>query len=681
MINHCYSRQSELDHSARIRNIYSHLVEILVFTVVFILLTTGAFSQVIWQTDGDTPVLERGPSGSFDTRGIWHHSVLFDGTNYHLWYTAYFNGPIGYAYSQDGISWTKHNSNPVLEKGPPGSWDDSDIVQPVVIKDDSLFKMWYLGTDGSKGRIGYATSSDGANWTKHEGNPVMDIGPAGSWESINVVPQSVHFDGTTYHLTYFGFPGPGIGYASSLDGIHWTKHADNPLFNAYNHCVVYDGTIYNLWYENGQTISYATSPNCIDWTEYAYNPVLVIPGKNLAQPEVTFDGEYFRMWYIDESSLNIQLASSKAYQHELGVYSYLGLLNSVPIYAQHINPGVEIRNIGRSDEIDVAVTCQIDSSGIRIYSDTQTVDTVRSLEGVKVAFADWTVFEPYSYNVSYVVQLANDENTSNDTLETTLEVSNLVDDFEAGMGKWQSDNKWSAQRGWGHSGRYSLHNSISGNYENNVDSWVEYEFSFDLSQLDAAHISYWTRHLIQQDHDFGYMEVSADGGQNWNQLGEAYTGLKGKWEQDSRLLTEYCGPSFEDIRIRFHFVSDSTATYRGWDIDDINIYPYEMKTTIASGESHQSIKDFELFDNYPNPFNAQTVIKYQLPQPGHAKLVVYNLLGQQINTLIDKNHDAGHFNLIWNGKDNLGQAVPSGVYFYKIQAEGFTKTKKMLLLQ
>jgi len=70
-----------------------------------------------------------------------------------------------------------------------------------------------------------------------------------------------------------------------------------------------------------------------------------------------------------------------------------------------------------------------------------------------------------------------------------------------------------------------------------------------------------------------------------------------------------------------------------------------------------------------------------LSRPGQVKLVVSNLLGQEVKTLINKNHDAGRFNLIWDGKDNLGQAVPSGVYFYRIQVEGFTETKKMLLLQ
>jgi hypothetical protein len=680
MINHCYSNQTKSHHPKGLRNFLGIVVKNLILALIFIFSTTSAFNQVIWQTEGDTSVLERGPSGSFDERGMWHHTVVFDGTTYHLWYTAYFNGPIGYAYSQDGISWTKHNSNPVLEKGPPGSWDDSDIVQPVVIKDDPLFKMWYLGTDGSKGRVGYATSTDGANWTKYAGNPVMDVGPAGSFESINVVPQSMHFDGTTYHLTYFGYPGLRIGYATSSDGINWTKNANNPVFAAHNHDLVYDGSIYNLWYEDGKTISYATSTDYSKWTKYDYNPVLAIPGKYPAQPKVLFDGEYYRMWYVDVDALNIKLATSKAYQHELGAYSYVGLLTSVPIYTQHIKPGVEIRNMGRLEETYVEVTCHIDSSGILVYADTQTVDTVRSLATRNVNFADWTVFEPCSYNVSYVVQLSNDENNSNDTLENTLEVSNLVDDFENGIRRWHSNGKWLSSTNSAHAGKFGLKSSL-GNYENNADSQIEYLYSFNLSKLNAAHISYWTRYSIQTDYDFGYIEASADSGQTWQQLGDRYTGTQVTWKEEARSLKAFCGPGFTDVRIRFHFVSDSITVRAGWFIDDVNIYPYEVQTAITREESKKPPNKFVLYDNYPNPFNSQTVIKYQLPQLGHVKLVIYNMLGQEVKTLFNSIQEVGQFNLVWDGMDNLGQAVPSGVYLYRIQAEGFTETKKMLLLQ
>ena len=91
--------------------------------------------------------------------------------------------------------------------------------------------------------------------------------------------------------------------------------------------------------------------------------------------------------------------------------------------------------------------------------------------------------------------------------------------------------------------------------------------------------------------------------------------------------------------------------------------------------------NYNLNQNYPNPFNAHTTIGYQIPKTEHAKLVVYNLLGQTIKILIDKNHQAGSYQLIWDGKDTEGNIVPSGVYFYKLESEGFSQAKKMLLLE
>jgi len=75
------------------------------------------------------------------------------------------------------------------------------------------------------------------------------------------------------------------------------------------------------------------------------------------------------------------------------------------------------------------------------------------------------------------------------------------------------------------------------------------------------------------------------------------------------------------------------------------------------------------------------MIEYQLPQPGHIRLEIYNLLGQKIRALINENQRAGYFRTIWDGKDGSGKIAPSGVYFYRLETESFSEMKKMLLLQ
>jgi len=91
--------------------------------------------------------------------------------------------------------------------------------------------------------------------------------------------------------------------------------------------------------------------------------------------------------------------------------------------------------------------------------------------------------------------------------------------------------------------------------------------------------------------------------------------------------------------------------------------------------------DFALSHNYPNPFNPVTTIRYAIPQAERVTLRVYNLLGQQVATLVDARQEAGFYAIQWDGKDAQGRRAASGVYFYRMQAGKFTRTEKMLLLK
>ncbi|MFH1457196.1 MAG: C25 family cysteine peptidase [Patescibacteria group bacterium] len=88
---------------------------------------------------------------------------------------------------------------------------------------------------------------------------------------------------------------------------------------------------------------------------------------------------------------------------------------------------------------------------------------------------------------------------------------------------------------------------------------------------------------------------------------------------------------------------------------------------------------FQLRQNYPNPFNPETNIEYQLPQQCRVKLVVYNMLGQEIRTLLNKQQEAGYFQIRWDGLDEQGHKVPSGIYLYKFEAGEYVRIKKMLM--
>ena len=101
----------------------------------------------------------------------------------------------------------------------------------------------------------------------------------------------------------------------------------------------------------------------------------------------------------------------------------------------------------------------------------------------------------------------------------------------------------------------------------------------------------------------------------------------------------------------------------------------------VSTDSHLVPEVFALHQNYPNPFNPHTNIKYDLPDSEFVKIIIYDVMGRKIRTLVNEYQDSGYRNIIWNANDDLGRLVSAGMYIYTIQAGEFRQTKKMLLLK
>jgi predicted GH43/DUF377 family glycosyl hydrolase len=235
--------------------------------------------------------------------------------------------------------WTKYEGNPVFTDS-ENSWDDGFAIGQSVIKNGNTYKMWYSGSHDifSPKSIGYATSSDGINWTRYSGNPVFE-GIAGSWDSGSVALPSVMQEGNTLHMWYLGGGGDAgtIGYATSEDGIHWKRHS-SPVFQPKEGTWYADGIfpgpvikekgVFKMWFSGafGGSLSqgslttesetgYATSPDGINWTFYddpattaapyqSSDPVLHhgAPGdwdaSSAIEPSVIKTKCGYEMWYI-----------------------------------------------------------------------------------------------------------------------------------------------------------------------------------------------------------------------------------------------------------------------------------------------------------------------------------------------------------------------------------------------
>jgi hypothetical protein len=92
-------------------------------------------------------------------------------------------------------------------------------------------------------------------------------------------------------------------------------------------------------------------------------------------------------------------------------------------------------------------------------------------------------------------------------------------------------------------------------------------------------------------------------------------------------------------------------------------------------------QDFELYQNYPNPFNNETIIKFSLAKPAEVNLTIYNILGQKVRTLVEGRLQAGSQTIKWDGKDEKGNDLSSGIYFYQLKRGELTQTKRLVLLK
>jgi uncharacterized repeat protein (TIGR01451 family) len=272
------------------------------------------------QARGDAGAYPLSPTeqGDWDGFGVAWPCVISDTTSYRMWYNGFnpsnpgYGLQIGGAGSPDGTTWTKDPGNPVLGVGAPGEWDESYRGQTSCMVDGGTYKIWFTGGSTSPWQTGYATSSDGISWNVHAGNPVLPAGGAGSWDEMESSTPTVIKDGGTYKMWYMGcnpdYSVCSVGYATSADGVAWTKYAGNPVLTGtagewdedavWGPSVIKNGSIYMMWYQSDDEIGLATSPDGIDWIKHAGNPVLSEgwDGAGIVGTSVLLEGSTYKMW-------------------------------------------------------------------------------------------------------------------------------------------------------------------------------------------------------------------------------------------------------------------------------------------------------------------------------------------------------------------------------------------------
>ncbi|MCP4547284.1 MAG: T9SS type A sorting domain-containing protein, partial [bacterium] len=204
---------------------------------------------------------------------------------------------------------------------------------------------------------------------------------------------------------------------------------------------------------------------------------------------------------------------------------------------------------------------------------------------------------------------------------------------------------------------------------------------YDISDALECRISYWkfytNSHGGSPNADYWDVEISNNGGDSWVDVEHTMSDTNG-WENITIDLEDYF-PTFGQVQLRFIASDEGDGSLVDAGVDDLAIIAMFGGTGIGDDVTVSFTP--QLGQNYPNPFNPTTKISFNLPEAGLASLKVFDATGRLVKVLSDSHLVAGEHTLTWDGRDEQGNHLSSGMYFYRLRAENINLSKRMILVK
>lgn len=339
-----------------------------------------------------------------------------------------------------------------------------------------------------------------------------------------------------------------------------------------------------------------------------------------------------------------------------------------------------VKNYGTIALSNVRVTHQIVKSGQPAFRDTVFIASMAASEQIEVTFPRvFTAAASGSYSATFTTTVTGDQGPANNTKVAEILSLNLVPftntemAFESGVSGGSIN--WSGGGGMGvqfESKDYPIRvNQARVNITSITANPMTVEILSDSSGYPG--------------HALAARQVTAVTG--WNTIdftSDSVTIPSGTFYIGARGQMAFTYETTAPISYRAWEYTGGWAAYRSRDLQDILIRAvvnYRPPVGIG-GDDELAPTAFALHQNYPNPFNPTTTITYDVKEQTRVVLKVYNVLGQEVRTLVDRMENAGaRKTVVWDGKNNAGHSVSTGIYFYRIEMGKFVKSRKMMLMK
>jgi len=337
---------------------------------------------------------------------------------------------------------------------------------------------------------------------------------------------------------------------------------------------------------------------------------------------------------------------------------------------------VIVGNLGRESE-SCEVTCEIMEDDSIYYRGKRQVENIQSMQSKKVTFSGYVPMEKGSVTMKLSLDQNSDFDPDNNTGELKVFGNAVIDDFE------HENTYWTCEGGWeriptslARSGNFAAHCNGGDRYEDNMDATLTFTPGIHCQRLQSLTL-YYQADCRTRDGDVCYLEVSTDS-TTWIKVDS----LSGRHAMDRYQveLMDFVEFGSSKVWFRFHFISNDSETLSGVVIDDIRINPRSFPVEVETAETLPLTWGLE--PNYPNPFNNSTTLTFRMRHAAEVNLVIYNSRGQRVCTLVGEKRDAGLHKVVWDGRDERGQIVSSGLYFCCFEVgDLYRETRKVMLLK
>jgi hypothetical protein len=341
---------------------------------------------------------------------------------------------------------------------------------------------------------------------------------------------------------------------------------------------------------------------------------------------------------------------------------------------------VALQNEGGAHASDVAATISTADPYLVILTDTASygdisVDSTVECQTPYVVQADSLTSTPHL--VPVVLSITGAGYAAVDTFQLVIGHIGFYDTVEdtAVTNQYTVEGQWHCTQRRNYSPTHSWWNGdeLSGVYSNNVNASI---ITPMITLGDNSEFECWNWYNLESGYDYGYIELSTDGGSTWSPL-TSFNGVSGTWVQYSTVL-DY--PVGTQVNIRFRLDTDYSVTREGWYVDEIRVFdPSGVQEFSSLFDSEGTV----FFGIAPNPFKHHSQISYQLVRAARVSLSVYDVSGRLVKSLStgDEMREPGYYTVAWDSRDDQGRRVPAGVYFVRFSADDCQAVQKTVLLK